>query len=130
VISHLNGGNCTHEEAETYRREFADIAGWDGTLPESPLPIREDRRLRGAPPAVVCPRCGDRMRECAGFDDYCPTCRPRDELQVEREVVAATVAQFTTWFERAWHASDATWATSVERDEPPLRDQEPTATDE
>jgi hypothetical protein len=98
VISHLNGGNCTRDEAKAYGHEFADIEGWGGSLPEVPLPIREDRRLRGTPPPVVCPRCGDRMRECAGFDDYCPTCRARDELQVEREAVATGAVEMTDWF--------------------------------
>lgn len=53
MISHLNGGNCTHEEAEQYRREFADVERWDGKT--VPVPVRADRRLRGSP---QCRGCG------------------------------------------------------------------------
>lgn len=64
-----------------------------------PLPVRSDHRLLGAPPRVVCPRCGEQMREVAGFDDYCPTCRQREELVVEREAVATGKVQLTGWLE-------------------------------
>lgn len=35
-VSGLTGGNCTREEAEAYRRELADIEGWDGSVPTKP----------------------------------------------------------------------------------------------
>lgn len=117
TIGFFNGGNCTWEEHETYRREFADITGWDGSLPSDPDPFelmpephranlqqtrvldRVRPRLLGSPPRVVCPRCLGPMVEAPGFDDFCPPCRQREELQLERAVVLVEVARLTHWFE-------------------------------
>lgn len=55
--------------------------------------------LKGSPPRIVCPRCGERMREVAGFDDYCPQCRQREELLIEREAVAVGKIAVTGWLE-------------------------------
>jgi hypothetical protein len=46
--------------------------------------IDHTRLLLGAPPRVICPACGGPMREVPGFDDYCPPCRLREELDRER----------------------------------------------
>lgn len=49
MISHLNGGNCTHEEAEAWREEFADApAGWDGTLTDTATPASFAQTVIGA----------------------------------------------------------------------------------
>lgn len=49
MISALNGGNCTHEEAEAWREEFANApAGWDGTLADRATPASFARIVVGA----------------------------------------------------------------------------------
>jgi hypothetical protein len=101
VISHLNGGNCSREEAEQYRREFANVEGWDGRVTVRPATCQPGQLHQRFPFVVgrtlLCPRCGGRMREVSGYDDYCPECRMRAELEVEREAVATGYLQPQRW---------------------------------
>lgn len=91
MISHLNGGNTMQPPEPVLSR-----VEWERIV--SGLPIRRDRRLLGAPAQQRCPACLGPMREIPGLDDYCPSCRLRDELAVEREVVAAQAPRLVAWF--------------------------------
>lgn len=115
MISHLNGGNLPwpFTTTEAYMASTGidwSGCGWDGVTAEplSPAVCRPGQLHQRFPFAVarpvVCPRCGDRMREVAGFDDYCPTCRMQEELAIEREAVATGYLQPERWGD--WDAQD------------------------
>jgi hypothetical protein len=85
-ISGLTGGNCTREEAETYRREFADIDGWDGTLPDDRERIAA--LLRRGAFVTYCSGYGCRTALYVGDDyihcalgSYCQRCW--DDIQTD-----------------------------------------------
>jgi predicted amidophosphoribosyltransferase len=55
------------------------------------VPLRRDRILRGLPLHPICPACTGAMREVPGFDDYCPACRLREELDREQRCLRGRI---------------------------------------